>query len=412
MNGARRLAVGLAAVGLAAASLDWWAGDARASGFLIYDLSGEALARGSAVSASVNEPAAVWFNPAALSYSDGVHASAGGVFVSAKSSFSPAADGQPEVTSNRGNFVLPTLFASGRINDRLAVGMGVYTAFGIGVEWPNGWLGREAAISASLQTVAFNPTLAVKLHPRLSAAVGFDAIRGVVDFTNGLPAIVGGDVRLAGGTWGYGGNLGLLYQVAPELLHLAFAYRSRVKLRFDGRADFRPANPDFAAALADQPGTATITLPDIITLGVMARPRADLTLTVDANIVLWSTYDRIDIDFQTAPSRAIVPHGRNTFTLRGGVDWSARLTGLHLRAGMIYDRAAIPGGNLGPGLPDADRLDGTVGAGYSRGHFKGDIGYMLVYCLPANATGGIEGPAGTYHTLAHLVALTLAYAWP
>ena len=37
-----------------------------ASGFLIYDLSGEAIGRASAVSAESSEPAAVWFNPAQL----------------------------------------------------------------------------------------------------------------------------------------------------------------------------------------------------------------------------------------------------------------------------------------------------------------------------------------------------------
>ena len=35
----------------------------RASGFLIYDISGQAIARASAVSADSEEPAAVWFNP-------------------------------------------------------------------------------------------------------------------------------------------------------------------------------------------------------------------------------------------------------------------------------------------------------------------------------------------------------------
>jgi long-chain fatty acid transport protein len=389
-----------------------WAERARASGFLIYDLSGDALARASAVSADVNEPAAVWFNPAALSFMDGVHVSVGGVFVSAQSRFSPAAPDTDDVTSNRGNFLLPTLFASGRVNDRVALGMGVYTAFGIGVTWPNDWLGRESAISASVKTVAFNPTVSFKLHPQLSAAVGFDAIRGVVDFTNGLPALVGGDVRLGGATWGYGGNAGLLYQAVPDLLHLALTYRSRVKLKFDGRADFRPANPDFGPALPDQPGTATITLPDIITVGVMGRPRADLALTAEANLVLWSTYDRIDIDFQSAPSRAILPHGRNAFTVRAGADWTTGWPGLHLRGGLSFGQAAITGQNLGPGLPDANRAAGTVGAGYARGHFKADLGYMLVYFLPADSTGGTEGPAGTYYTLAHLVGLTVAASWP
>src|SRR5262247_2269978 len=78
-----------------------------------------------------------------------------------------------------------------------------------------------------------------------------------------------------------------------------------------GRANFSPANPDFAPVLPDQMGTASITLPDIITVGVMGRPRSDLALTFDANVVLWSTFDRVDFNFQTAPDRAIVPNGRN-----------------------------------------------------------------------------------------------------
>jgi long-chain fatty acid transport protein len=384
-----------------------------AAGFLIYDVSGQALARGSAVSADVDEPAAVWFNPANLAFMGGVSASAGGTFITSKASFSPVGGG-PETNSERGNFVLPALFANARLTDRVAVGMGVYSAFGIGIRWPNDWLGREAAIHASLQTLAFNPTVAVQLHRQIAVAAGFDALRGIVDFTNGLPALVGGDVRLVGGTWGFGFNVAGLYKIDPGRLHVALTYRSRVRLNFrDGRADFNPTNPDFAPGLPDQGGRASITLPDIITAGMMVRPRADLALTFDANLVLWSTYDRINIDFQTAPDLALVPNGRNTFTLRAGADWTfpARWPGLHLRGGLIYDRSAIPSTNLGPGLPDANRVDVAVGAGYGRGRFRGDLGYLLVYFLPADSTTGQQGPVGTYNTIAHLVGLTLIASW-
>jgi long-chain fatty acid transport protein len=387
----------------------------RASGFLIYDISGQALARASAVSADVDEPAAVWFNPANLAFMGGVSASAGGVFLTSKATFSPAGGGGPDTSTERGNFFLPAVFANGRITDRVAVGVGVYSTFGIGITWPYAWVGREAAIKASLQELSFNPTVAVLVHPRVSVAAGFDAVRSVVDFTNGLPEPIGGDVRLAGGTWGFGFNLAALYKIYPGRLHVALTYRSRVKLDFDdGRANFSPGNPDFAPVLPDQPGTASITLPDIITAGVMGRPRDDLALTFDANLVLWSAYDRIDIDFQSAPDRAIVPNGRNVVTLRGGADWTfpARWPGLHLRGGLIYDRSAIPASNLGPGLPDSDRIDVAAGAGYGRGHFRGDVGYLLVVFLPADATGGQEGPAGTYKTIAHLVGVTLAATWP
>jgi long-chain fatty acid transport protein len=386
-----------------------------ASGFLIYDISGQAIARGSAVSADVDEPAAVWFNPANLAFMGGVSASAGGTFITSKSRFSPAGGGI-ETETNRGNFFLPAVFANALVSDRVAVGMGVYTTFDIGITWPDAWQGRESAISATLQTLTFNPTVAVRVHRQISVAAGFDAFRSVVDFTNGLPALIGGDVRLAGGTWGFGFNVAGLYKIYPGRLQVALTYRSRAKLDFnDGRANFSPANPDFAPVLPDGGGRASITLPDIITVGVMGRPRSDLALTFDANLVLWSTYDRVVIDFQnpTTPDHVIAPNGRNAVTLRAGGDWAVpgRWSGTHLRGGLIYDRSAIPSGSLGPGLPDSDRIDVALGAGYGRGHFRGDLGYLLVIFLPADSTGGTEGPIGTYNTIAHLIGLTLTASW-
>jgi long-chain fatty acid transport protein len=384
----------------------------RASGFLIYDITGEAMARASAVSADVDEPAAVWFNPANLVYLKGVSASASGVVLTSKSTFSPAGGG-PETNSKRGTFFLPALFATGQLTDRLALGIGAYSTFDIGISWPDDWVGREHAIKASLQAVTLNPTVAFKVVPRLGIAAGFDAFRTVVDFTDGLPALVGGDVRIAAGTWGYGFNVAALYKVVPDRLHLALTYRSRVKLDFNGRANFTPANPDFAPLLPPQGGTASITLPDIITAGVMGRPRPSLALTFDANVVLWSTYDRIDLHFQSAPDRVIVPNGRNTFTLRGGADWNLQACpGLHLRGGLIYDHSAIPSTNLGPGLPEGSRIDVGLGAGYSWGHFRGDFGYLLVVFLPSDSTTGQEGPIGTYDTIAHLFGFTLTASLP
>jgi long-chain fatty acid transport protein len=382
-----------------------------ASGFLVYEVSGEGVGRASAVSADTTEPAAVWYNPANLVFSDRLAASATGVYITSKSTFTPAGGG-PETSSERGNTFIPSLFASARLTDRVAVGIGGFSTFGISIRWPYDWVGREAAIHAKLETLTFNPTVAFKLNEHVSVAAGFDAVRSVVDLQNGLPAPIGGDVRLAAGTWDYGFNVAALYKIKPELLHVALTYRSRVKLDYSGHANFSPANPDFLPVLPDQPGTASITLPDVITVGFMGRPRPDLSLTFDANVVMWTTFDRVDINFQTAPDRALVPNGRNTFTLRGGVDWAAAFCpGLHLRGGLIYDRAAIPSTNLAPSLPDANRIDVALGVGYRVGPFRADLGYLLVWFLSADSTTGQEGPVGTYDSLAHLFGLTLGVGW-
>ena len=378
---------------------------AGASGFLIYDLSGEGMGRGSAVSADISEPSAVWFNPAALAYLEGVNVSLGAVYVTSRARFVADADGS-ETRSERGHHFIPTLYGHAALSERVSIGIGVYSAFGIGIAWPNDWIGREATIEASLKTLDFNPTVAVRLSRKASLAVGFNAVRGTVDFTNGLPEPVGGSVRLGGATTGYGSNAGLLLRLAPDRFHLAATYRSQVQLDFDGRADFEPGSPDFGRSLPDEPGTASITLPDILTFGVMGRPHENLALTLDANVVFWQRYDRIDIDFDSAPDQAIVSNGHTTVTLRAGADY--RLPhGFHARGGFIYDRGAIPEENLGPALPDADRVDVTFGLGYTTSRLDVDLGYMIVKFLASESTTGHEGPEGTYHTLAHLLGLSV-----
>jgi long-chain fatty acid transport protein len=381
------------------------AAPARAGGFLIYEMSAEAMGKASAVSASTQEPAAVWFNPAAL-VNQGHGFSLSGVGVLARTRFQPA-DGSDEVKTKPGRFVLPTVFASARAHERVAVGLGIFPAFGLSVTWPEDWLGREHTIKAAIETVNFNPTVAVSLVPQLSLGVGVQIIRGAVELQNALPAVVGGTATIGGGSWGVGANAGLLYKALPERLHLAFTYRSRVKLSFDGRVDFDP-HPDFEPSLPDQGGGADITLPDILTLGVMWRPVPSVELTFDPNLVLWSTFDRLVIDFESVADRILERHSKNTVALRLGVDWATPQPGLSARLGFIYDQNPAPPETLAPSLPDGNRLDFGAGVGYRWRWLKADVGYLLVYFLPAEATTGREGPEGTYRSIAQLFGLTVS----
>jgi long-chain fatty acid transport protein len=378
---------------------------ARAGGYLVYDVSAEALGKASAVTASVDEPAAVWFNPGGLGFQRGQAVSLGGTLALAGITFDPK-DGGAATHSKPARFVLPAFFAAAAVSDRLHLGVAGLTAFGLGVAWPSDWVGRESAIEAKIQTFLVNPTVAYQINDVLSVGAGFQLVRGAVDFTNALPALVGGTVRVGGGTWGYGGNVGLMARVIPEVLHLGLTYRSRVKLAFDGRADFDP-NPEFATSLPDQPGTATITLPDIFTAGVMWRPTPAITLTFDPNLVLWGTYDKVVLHFETAPDRVLGRRFHSAVTLRLGGEWSSPVPGLSLRAGVIFDQNPSPKDTLAPSLPDSNRLDGALGVGYRRDWFKADVGYLFVYFLPTESVGGTEGPEGTYHTISHLLGITV-----
>jgi long-subunit fatty acid transport protein len=140
---------------------------------------------------------------------------------------------------------------------------------------------------------------------------------------------------------------------------------------------------------------------------VLWRPIPDLALTFDPNLVLWGTYDKIVLDFDTAPDRLLARRFHAALTLRAGADWSTPAPGLHLRAGFIFDQNPSPKDTLAASLPDSNRVDFALGVGYRNDYFKADVGYLLVYFLPTDSTGGVEGPVGTYKTLSHLIGITV-----
>jgi long-chain fatty acid transport protein len=254
---------------------------------MLYDQSAEAMGKASAVVASAREPSAIWYNPAGLAFAPGYQASATGILYYVKSRFVQEGSGA-QTQAEPALAPAGAFFAAGPVTRAVSVGIGAYSAFGLGLAWPEAWIGRENAIRSSLTTYTFNPSVALRLCDHLSLGAGFDVLRAVADQTNGLPAAVGGTVRVGGATWGYGANVGLLARVVPDRVHAAAAYRSRVSLSFDGRADFAPANQEFSRDLRDQGGTASATLPDILTAGLMVRTAQGVELAGEASLVRWS----------------------------------------------------------------------------------------------------------------------------
>lgn len=385
---------------------------ARAGGFLVYDVSAAATGQASAVVAGTAEPAAVWYNPAAIASLPGVQASLGTVVVTADTSFSPAAGG-PDVSTEAQVHALPHAFVTVGITDWLAAGVGVLSPFGLGNRWPDQWVGRESSIESEIVTVLLNPTISIRIHELVSLGFGFDVVRGAVDLTYGLPEPVGGRVRIGGTGWGYGGNVGLLVRPLPERLHVGFTWRSRVALPFDGRADFDP-RPEFARDLPDQGGRSDVTLPDLFALGVMGRPIPSLALEVDANLVLWDTYDETVLRLAEGERLVLEHHYEPSWVVRLGADWETPLAGLHVRGGIIWDQSPAPPEYLDPSLPDSDQIDVCLGLGYrwrwTAVALRSDFAYQLIVFLPADATTGVVGPEGTYRTLGHFFALTLTVA--
>jgi long-chain fatty acid transport protein len=381
---------------------------AHASGFLLYEQSASALAKGSAVVASTRDSSAAWFNPAAIAYQPAYGASVSTALVFAHTRFSPAAGGDDVASQSRPSLV-PSLFFQGRVVDRVHVSLALLAPFGLYVKWPDNWVGAQQSLKTDLKVLSANPSVAVRLHERVSVAGGLSVMRGLVDLSLGLPKPPDGRADLSGGAWGWGGNLAVLWRALPERLHLGATYRSRTRLELKGNADFTPLGPGFTDILQDQRVSATITLPDAFSFGVMYRPHPRLELDAQLDWVRWNSFKELYIDFAYpgTPDRRIQRSSVQPLTGRLGGEWSWPRWDLVARAGASFDQSASRKDTLAPSAPDARRLGLGTGLGYRHGQFTFDVGYLYAHFFPAEAAGPNAQPAGTYRTHAHVLALTV-----
>lgn len=381
-----------------------------ASGFRLETHHARAAGMGIAVTALTDDASAIVYNPAGLAGRKGLDVQAGLTLVVPTIVFTSDATGMSAATLTRVS--TPINFnASFGITEDLAVGLGVFNPFGAGATWPAGWEGRGRALSSNVQTFAFNPTVAYRIHPRFKIGAGVQIVRGTVGIERALSFIdTEGKVSLGGDAWGVGWNAGVQGTIIDERLTFGFTWRSSVPLTFRGRAHFGDVPAEFQARLADQAITANVTLPDVATvgLGFIATPR--LRLGLDVNFVTWSSFRQLFIDFTSADlDNPLAKRWRDTMSIHAGAEYDATKQ-VQVRLGVVYDQAATPADTLTPDLPDAQRVRFCAGVGYRFAFgLSLDAGYQFVLLVPQPSTA--PGFSGTYTGSAQVVGLNAGYRW-
>jgi long-chain fatty acid transport protein len=386
---------------------------ARASGFLLYEQSAAALAKGSAMVASARDPSAAWFNPASLAFVPSAGASFNTALLVPQTRFSPRQTSSAhlaDVQTPSDRQLVPSLFGHLPLGDRFTLSLAVLAPFALQVSWPANWVGAQESLASDIVVISANPSLAWRLGDRLAIAAGLDLMRGTVDLALALPAPPGGTGALGGSAWGVGANLGVLWRALPDLLHLGFTYRSRVRMPFRGRASFVTTSPGFENSLPNQGVSANVTLPDVMALGLMWRPHPQLEVSLEANWVLWSTFDELLIDFEktnSPPDKLIERGGIDPLTGRLGLEWTFLDPRLVVRAGAAFDQSSSRADRTSASAPDGHRVGLGAGLGWAFGPVTVDIAYFYAYFLPTVASGPDAHPEGTYRSSAHVFALTL-----
>jgi len=379
---------------------------AHAAGFQIPEMGVKAMGMGHAFTAVADDPTANWFNPAGLAFQEGHAVTVGGVGIMPTVDFAAnASNPSPTATSSadKKTLLVPHTYVAGTNSDLgLSYGIGINAPFGLEMEWPTTAVFAGAAQYGRLQAINVNPNIAMKVNESLALAVGFVYVNMYqVDFNGtAIPQNFKGD--------GYGFNAAALYKT--DQFNFGISYRSSVKIKADGTSTL-------TATTQTVKNQITVTMPDMLNIGVAFHPTDKWTVSVDADWVNWKKFDKLAFTYSPTltgigSSLTVPENWKATWAFRFGAEWEYSDV-MRARFGYTYDPTPIKDADFTPLLPGNDRQALHIGYGVDLSD-QATIDLAYTYVLLAKrsqtaSTGTKIVRNGTYKSSIHLAAASLTY---
>lgn len=402
------------------------ASNSFSSGFQINEHGARAMAMGGAFVGLVNDPAAVYYNPAGIVNLSGTRLSLGATLIVPMSTFKGPDPSTTETSLEKQFFNPVNLYFTQQITDELFFGFSLNNPFGLGTKWPENWVGRYRTTETEIRTFNFSPNFAYKITDQFSIGAGFVVSYADVLIARKLqltPPLPDADLELSGDNTSFGFRAGLFFK-ATEELSFGLSYHSNVVYNFEGDAKSKIYPPTPNAVLNALPKgkiEAKLKTPFVATFG-SAYKMENLTLAFDFQFNQWASYKELKVKFKEYPNQngsesVSKREFKNSFIIRGGSEYL--MDKLALRGGLFYDKNPIKDERLDPTLPDADRIGINLGFGYKiTEQLSVDVSYLYLYFFERKIDSSDEfipvQPTpirlnGTYTSSAHLIGLNLNY---
>ncbi|HOV89273.1 MAG TPA: outer membrane protein transport protein [Syntrophorhabdaceae bacterium] len=370
--------------------------------FLIYNQDVKANSMGMAASASIDNSSAVFYNPAILPNLKGFGFLVGDIIAYPKMTYKDPISGESFVTKS-GSHHIPHLYMR-YTKERFSAGIGVFSPFGLSTEWPKNWIGRYNIVYAGIKTTFLNPVMAYKINDVISIGGGISYVKSEVTFKNAINLfpLQDGLASLSGHGDGIGYNGAALFNL-PRDFALSLTYRSPVKIKYRGRANFY-LPPPFAPISTE--ASTRLTLPFIFATGI-AKKTEKAVFEADILYTGWSSMSHYRISSDNGMADGFFyKNWRNSMSIALGMNYLAGKN-TEARAGYMYDRTPIPKKTLGPELPDSTRHIFTMGMTYKKGDYRINLGYQATFFNDTRSY--LTGLDGKYSGFAHLVMLGLGF---
>lgn len=381
-------------------------------GVRIADQDAFATARGNAFVATADNPSAVYYNPAGITQLDGINTRSGVYGIYLNDRYENASD---KVNTIERLQAVPNFFMTAKlpIDAPLSVGLGVYSPYGLGMDWPgnapflNAPSGFNVPMKGSLTYITVNPVIAYKWKT-LSIAAGPTWNHAESDLEFHPFGVDNAAFHGRDDDWGY--NIGALWQPLPEH-SFGVTYRSETTMNLTGHSDthFVAGLPyPFPVNISGEDAQTLFKFPQTIMAGYSYHP-TNWNFEVDVDWTDWHRLKNLALtDANTGAQLQTLP-----------LDWQSSwlfefgathyfCDNWHISGGYIYSMNSVPDAHFNPVVPDSDRHIFSVGVGQTYKHISWDVAYQFAYG-PDRTITDEPGINGTYRFVSHALSASLGF---
>jgi long-chain fatty acid transport protein len=235
---------------------------AMAGGLIAYEFGTQDVGLASAgYNVRAQDAATVFTNPAGMTRLDGAQILGSGQVDYSNLGFSIGSGTSPGLGNDDGGDVFGSdgLFLGGggffsySVSPDLKLGFAMTGNFGAPMKYNDNWVGRYYVQEGTLVGLSFVPAIAYKVTSKLSLGGSVTAMNGIyrnkVAINNVNPRYGDGQLKMDDNAWGWGVNLGLLYEFTKET-RLGFTWNSQVNLDFGAKPEFSNLAPGVQALLS------------------------------------------------------------------------------------------------------------------------------------------------------------------
>ncbi|HEY3762049.1 MAG TPA: outer membrane protein transport protein [Verrucomicrobiae bacterium] len=342
----------------------------------------EAIARGDAFTATADDPAAIYYNPAGITQLPGIQTSAG-VYIASEDTHYTSTSGSPVAGTARTDTSLqpvPQFYLTySPTNLPLSFGLGVYAPFGLSINYGNNAPFNGAAEQGSLLYATINPVVAWKVSKTLSVAIGPAISFSQLNAQLALPTPPfppGYRFNYNGEGWDAGYTAGLLWQPAPQW-SFGIDYHSSTEVGYRGKTE---QNTGFPGLPSSVPANVTIPFPENVTGGISFRPTPNWNFEFDLDWTKWSEVRSATFSASPLPGPAptLTLNLQNSFIYEFGVTRQL-CHGYYASVGYEYAENSVPDQSFNPLIPDSDLSLGGIGVGHHGQHWDWAAAFQFAY---------------------------------